>query len=582
MREVLRRRRGALALSALGGVSHQACEALVPVLIGVVVQRAIEPGDAGALGLWIAVLACLFVVLSLSYRLQVTVGVRALEETEHELRLALVDRILDPAGLGGDGPQRGWSSGALVSVAGTDARRAALVLQAVVLVVAAASALVVAAVVLLRISVGLGLLVLLGAPPLLFVLQRVARPLWAHSGAEQARAAQASAVATDFVRGVRVLKGIGAETTASERYRDVSRTSLRASLRAARAGNVLDGASVLVSGALLALVAYVGGRLALDGTIDVGELVAALGLSQFLLGPLQRLGYASGVWAQARASADRVAAVLDAPPALDVTRPAAAGGPGAVPATADLRLDAVQLPGAAATGTLDLAVAEGERLGVVVADPALAAALVDLLARRRAPDAGRVVVGDVALHELPLAVGHRHVLVADHDADLFAGTVGENVGAPAKDGEDGRLRRRSSPALEMDDPWLQAVLAASGADEVVASLPDGLDAPIGERGQRLSGGQRQRVALARALAADAPVLVLHEPTTAVDAVTEARVAAGLRRLRAQRTTVMITASPALLAMCDRVVLVADGTVVAEGSHATLARDEPAYRELVLA
>jgi putative ABC transport system ATP-binding protein len=125
------------------------------------------------------------------------------------------------------------------------------------------------------------------------------------------------------------------------------------------------------------------------------------------------------------------------------------------------------------------------------------------------------------------------------------------------------------------------VLAAAGADEAVEALPGGLDAPVGERGRRLSGGQRQRIALARALAADAPVLVLHEPTTAVDTVTEARIAAGVRELRAGRTTLVIASSPALLAVCDRVLVLQGGEIVASGTHAVLAHEDAAYRDAVL-
>ncbi len=124
------------------------------------------------------------------------------------------------------------------------------------------------------------------------------------------------------------------------------------------------------------------------------------------------------------------------------------------------------------------------------------------------------------------------------------------------------------------------MLAAAAADEVVEVLPAGLDALVGEGGRTLSGGQRQRIALARALAADAPVLVLHDPTTAVDAATEHRVADGIATLRAGRTTVLVTSSPALLARCHRVLLVDDGAVVATGTHADLVADER-YREAVL-
>jgi len=156
------------------------------------------------------------------------------------------------------------------------------------------------------------------------------------------------------------------------------------------------------------------------------------------------------------------------------------------------------------------------------------------------------------------------VLLAEpHHTDLFSGTIRSNVA-----GSDGA-----------------AALRASAADEVVSLHPDGLDHPIAERGASLSGGQRQRLALARALSADPPVLVLHDPTTAVDAVTEHTIAQGIRGLRhgpgSNRTTVILTSSPAVLAQTDRVLVIDDGKVVAEGTHGSLAGTDPAYRTAVL-
>ena len=156
------------------------------------------------------------------------------------------------------------------------------------------------------------------------------------------------------------------------------------------------------------------------------------------------------------------------------------------------------------------------------------------------------------------------MLVGDHDAALFDGTVADNIAA-------GRA----------DLPDLAAVAAVAAADEVITALPDGAASPVGERGRWLSGGQRQRVALARAVAADPEVLVLHDPTTAVDAATEHRIAARLRSARAGRSTVLVTTSPALLAACDRVVVIRDGAAAAGGTHAELAATDDGYRAAVL-
>ena len=561
LRDILRSTRGKIALAAAGSISHQACETLVPVFIGLTIDAAIAPSDGGRLALWLALLAVLFVVLSASFRLQILVGVRAMENAEHELRLRLTRRILDPGGIdlsGADGRASG-AAGALLNIAGDDARQTVLAMQALVVAVGATSALVVSTLVLLSFSLVLGLIVLVGTPLLVAALHRTSRAVRSHSATEQAHAGDAAAVAADLVRGVRVLKGLGAEEAGIARYRHASHRSLLATIRAARAESVLEGANVLISGVLLVVVALVGARMALDGTITIGQLIAAVGLTQFLIGPLLRIGFVVSQVAQARASAERAAAVLAAAPAV-----ADGARLPRQPAAGRLRLEALRLPRSA--GELALDVQPGEHLGLVIADPADAVGLLDVLARRGDPAGGEVTLDGIALAQLPLADSHRLLLVADHDADLFDGSVAENVAATAPD---------------LDDERRERILVACSVDEAVAALPGGLDAQVGERGTRLSGGQRQRIALARALAADPPVLVLHEPTTAVDAVTEARIAGGMRRLRKGRTTIVVASSPALLAVCDRVAVIADGAIVDLGTHDRLARDDARYRELVL-
>ncbi|ODU01229.1 MAG: multidrug ABC transporter ATP-binding protein [Pseudonocardia sp. SCN 72-86] len=550
LRETVREARRGLSGAGVLLVGHQAGEALVPVLVGVVIDRAVDGGGVGSLLFWLAVLAVDFAVLSLSYRYGARAAAMASVRTDQRLRLRIADRVLDPRG----GAEAGRLPGVLAGIAVSDAQRVGALGFALPAALSAVAALVVAAVALLNISVPLGLLILLGTPPLLFVVHLLGKPLERRSGPEQERAARAAGVAADLVTGVRVLKGIGAERAAVARYRLTSRDALGATLRATGAQAWYSGTVLALNGLFLALVALVGGRLAADGAMSVGELVSAVGLAQFLIGPLEVFGWVNGRLAQARASAARIAAVLSAPPAV--------GGDGEVAPIGGAVTVRGLRHGVLRDG-LDLDVPAGAFVGVVAsADEAVA--LLDCLGREVDPEEGTVEVDGVGLDARAPAAARRAVLVAGHDALLFTGSVQENVLAAAPVGAD------PGPAMR-----------AAQADEVVAGLPAGASTEVGDRGTALSGGQRQRVALARAVAADPAVLVLHDPTTAVDAVTEARIADGLRAARRGRTTVVITASPALLAVADRVVLVESGRVRADGTHADLLRDDARYRELVL-
>lgn len=541
-----------VAVGSVLGACHQTGEALVPVLIGLIVDRAVVRPDGGALALWLVVLAVVYAMLSYGFRFGARAGERAAEQAAHQLRLDVVRRVLAPHG----GAEAGRPPGALVNVATEDARRVGALDMALTLGIAAVVGVVAGAVLLLRASVPLGLLVLIGAPVLMALGHYLARPLEHRSQAEQERAAHASGVAADLVAGVRVLKGLRAESAAVARYRSTSQASREANVRAARAAALQTGLMLTLTGAFIALVALVGGRLVLSGSIGLGALVSAVGLALFLPGPIAVLAWVGAELAKARASAARIADVLAAPGETTggTTEPAA-------PSTGELRLYGL---GHAGLDGIDLTVRPGEHLGIVVTDTADAATLLHCLARRCDPDRGRIELDGTPVTELAPAALRSALLVAEHDAQLFDGSLLDNVTAAAPAGADPR------PAMD-----------AAAVDEVAATLPGGTSGRIGERGSSLSGGQRQRVALARALAADRSVLVVHDPTTAVDAATEARIATGIRRARTGRTTVLVTSSPALLAATDRVVLIDGGTITAEAPHEDLVRDHPVYRTAVL-
>jgi ABC-type multidrug transport system fused ATPase/permease subunit len=543
--------------SALGSV-HQLGEALVPVLIGVVIDQAVAGRNAGRLALWLGVLAVMYVTLSWSFRLGAKAGERGAEEAAHTLRLAIVSRVLDARG----GAEEGRLPGELANVATEDAKRVGAVNMALMAGIWAVSGVIVSAVALLLTSVTLGLIVLLGTPVLLWLGHLLSKPLERRSEAEQDKAAHASGVAADLVAGLRVLKGLGAQQAAVERYRRTSRISLAATLRSARAESWQTGLVLALTGGFIALIALVGGRLALNGSLTLGQLVSAVALALFLLGPLETFAWVNAELAQGRASAARVAEVL-------ATGHTVVGGDDLVaePVRGELRLRGVRLGG---LDGLDLDLPAGQLTGIAVTDPAGAEALLRCLGREADPESGSVELDGVPLTRLDPAGLRAAVLVAAHDAALFEGSLGANV-TPEDDSRSGEGELLTGRAM-----------AAACADEVADSLPHGTTTDVGEGGRSLSGGQRQRVLLARALRAGPPVLVVHDPTTAVDTVTEARIADGLREFRQGRTTIVVTNSPALLAVTDHVILLDAGRVGAEGTHADLVRDDAIYRTAVLA
>ncbi|EKT78147.1 bifunctional ABC transporter [Rhodococcus opacus M213] len=558
LRRTLVRNRVRLGIGTVLVCLHQVAETLVPISIGVIVDRAVATGDVFALAVWLCALALLFLVLTAAWRFGARFIVVAMQNEAHQLRMEVAHRILDPRGVRTD-----LRAGELLSVSTSDADRAAWIADITPRAAAALTAAIGSAVALLLIDVPLGLAVLIGTPVILGLLQLAAPLITRRATDQQAAVARASAMATDLVSGLRPLRGIGAEVSASRRYRTASREALGATLHTAKSSAVFAGVSMTVSALLAVGVAGVAGWFALEGRITIGELITVVGLSQFFTEPLGVLAGLPGFLALARASADRLALVLDAEPLLPA-------GSGRTLDGSELSLTGVSYR---SLNAVDLRVTPGELLGIVAYRPQDAEALAALLSGQVPPDRydGELTVGGVRLSDADLAQARRALLVEPHNGDLFSGTVASNVTAG----------RSGAAASEV-----QAALTASAAVDVVEAHPEGLDHEVADRGSSLSGGQRQRVALARALVAQSPVMVLHDPTTAVDAVTEHTIAGGIADLRHRAsagslTTILITSSPALLSVTDRVVVLDDGTVVGEGTHSRLATENANYRQAVL-
>ncbi|MFE7076961.1 ABC transporter transmembrane domain-containing protein [Streptomyces sp. NPDC057620] len=548
--EVLRRRRRALAVGCLASTVHQVCEALVPLAVGLTVERAVAGGDAGRTAVALGLILLLFAVLATGGGVSYWVLTRAVQQEAHRLRVAAVGRVLAEPGAA-----VGRTPGELLSVVTSDAAATARVPALLTRVLSSVVALAVTAVVLLRIDVVLGLCVVLAVPPLVVAVDAAGPRLEARLRERQQAAGLTAALAAELVRALRVLRGFGGQAEAARRYRTLSHDCLRADVTAARASALVLGATLTATAAVTTAVVALAAVMAYSGRIGVAQFVTVAATAPFVADPVAGATAAVQQWAAARASASRLGPLLHGASALarQAVTPAPDGG---------LRLRAV---GVADVVPFSLDLAQGEALGVVTVDPAVASAFVEVLAGDRPPRTGAVYAGRTSSDVAPTQRLRRHVLAAPHAVHLFGRTVGEML-------DSGRDHPPARHARALDVAALGAVTAARGA--AAAELSDGAT--------DLSGGQRQRLALARAVAADAPVLVLHDPLTAVDAVTEDEVAG--RLFMARRTdggvTVVVTSSPPLLARCDRVLFIGHDGIPVLATHATLL-DVPDYAETVL-
>ena len=567
-----------LLRASLLGMVFTTCQALLPVALG----RGIDQGlgtaagsgvDPGALWLWTGALAGLVAVQALSGVLQHRAGVSGWLEAMYLVTQHVV-RHLRRAGTA---VVRRLPTGEVVSTVASDADRVGGALEVLPRFVGSAVGAGVIAAVLLATSPTLGVVVLVGMPVCVLVLAVVVRPLHARQKTQRELAGRLTAVGADTVAGLRVLRGLGGERVFADRYRVRSQQVRRAGEDVARVQAVLEGLQVLLPGLLTAVVVWLGARFAVQGRITPGELVAFYGLSAFLVFPLRTGVEAVEKWARAYVGARHVLDVLDIePPVSDpatvpttvatttgpTTTVATTTGPTATDPTTEVRRD--RGSGAATLVDPDSGVRlrAGELTAIVSADPAAAARVAARLGRD--DDTTRAELDGVALTGMPLHDVRRRVVLSEAEPSLFSGPLQDTLDP---------WRARSAAEVA------RAVRTAS-ADDAVDSVPGGLTGRLSERGRSLSGGQRQRLGLVRALLRDPDVLVLVEPTSAVDAHTEARIAVRLHEHRAGRTTAVATASPLLLEQADRVLFLVDGTVAAEGAHRRLLQDVPAYRDAV--
>jgi ABC-type multidrug transport system fused ATPase/permease subunit len=454
-----------------------------------------------------------------------------------------VQIVVRHAGRLGSSLSRRLDAGEVVAIGTSDIRQLGSAVDITARGSGSLIAVVVVTVVLLTYSVPLGLVVVFGVPLLMAIVGLLIRPLHRLQQLTREQQGLLTSRATDLVGGLRVLRGIGGEAVIAERYSVESQALRRAGVRTAGVEALLEAAQVLLPGIFLVLVTWLGARFALTGHITVGQLLSFYAYAAFLVSPLRQLTEVLDKLTRGHVSGRRVVAMLRAE--SDLPDP---------PSAAPARL----LAGELADPVSGVTVRPGAVTAIVANVPADAERIADRLGRY----AEGATVGGRPLSDFPLAAVRERILVADNDARLFSGRLRDEI--------DPYATGRTADALHTAD-----------AADIVDALPDGLDAEIAERGRSFSGGQQQRLRLGRSLVADPEILVLVEPTSAVDAHTEARIAGRLADARRGRTTVICTSSPLVLDRVDRVLFIEDGRVVADGTHHELLAGEPRYARTVL-
>ncbi|WP_329035121.1 ABC transporter ATP-binding protein/permease [Streptomyces sp. NBC_00178] len=534
------------------GLLHHCAIAGLPLAVGFAVQAVIDRSgrDLALAGGLLLVLGVLIAVGdTMLHRTAVTNWITAAARVQQLLARKTAEL--------GSALTRRVAAGEVVAVSTGDVEKIGWFVEALSRFAAAATALVLICVGLVLYLPALGVLVAIGTPVLALAMLPLLPRATRRADLQREKAGRATELASDTVAGLRVLRGIGGEDLFLDRYRRASQEVREAAVRSARMWAVISAVQVFLPGVLLISLVWYGATLARDGRIDIGQLVTVYSAATLMLFPLRNVEEIAMAYSFSRPSAQRAVRVLS----LHRT-------------TRSSTADAAP-PGDVYDPVTGLMAPQGLFTAVVCGDPDEAGRLAERLGGHAEQDDASappsVLLGGVPLDDLPLAVARASVLVQDKDPVLLSGTLRELLDVPSS----GDVPPGDALAAAQCGDVLDA-LAQASAD----TAGDPMDTRITERGRSLSGGQRQRLALARSLVTDPEVLVLDEPTSAVDSHTEARVAAGVERLRRGRTTVAFASSPLLLDLADRVVLLHEGAVVAAGTHRELLRDEPRYRAVV--
>jgi ATP-binding cassette, subfamily B, bacterial len=410
----------------------------------------------------------------------------------------------------------------------------------------------------------LALAALVAAPGFLAVARGLSGRIQAAARDLRRRSGSIGAVAEESLSNLALVQAYDRQGDETARYRKENLGAFSAQMVAIRLEALFGPLSDLVELiGVLAVMGFAVYELA-NGQITLGGLLVFVAYLSQLYGPVAGFG---GLWnemSSAKAGAERIIEILDQEPAVtDPTDPTPFGRAAGALALHRVTFTYPDTERPALSG-IDIRIAPGERVAVVGASGAGKTTLTKLLLRFYDPDGGRVTLDGHDLRAMSLSDLRRNVAAVLQETLVFDGTIADNI-------------RWGRP--EATDADIERAARAADVHRFVQDLPDGYATRVGQRGRLLSGGQRQRLAIARAMIRDAPVLLLDEPTTGLDAESTERVLAPLRRLMTGRTTLIISHNLSTVTDVDRIVFLEDGHITAVGSHSELLTRSPGYARL---
>jgi subfamily B ATP-binding cassette protein MsbA len=400
------------------------------------------------------------------------------------------------------------------------------------------------------------------APLLLWPIVAISRNLRTTTFSSRERMGEIGDILEETIRGHRIVKTYGMESFESGRFRATNQQYFRVNRKTVRTQAISSPLMEILSGTgLSAMFLYAGSQIT-AGRMTTGDLLSFLIALLTMYAPIKNVTHVNLAIQQAISSASRIFDLMDRP--NDVREPARAST--LAPFTRAIRFEEVwfRYGSEDVLRGISLEIGRGETVALVGPSGAGKTSLANLLPRLYDPTAGRITIDETDIRSVSLASLRKQIALVPQELVLFNGTARTNIAYGRE---------------EATDADVTAAARAARADGFLRALPEGYDTPVGENAGRLSGGQRQRLAIARAFFKNAPILILDEATSQLDAESEAAVAEALVKLMAGKTTLVIAHRLSTVRRADRIVVLEAGTIVQEGTHSELLAREGLYRRL---